>query len=819
MVNAETSPVIPDPHAPDPPVASAQPGDVSPAGPDRQPGELFALAASETARGPIMTWRVARVALPIPGASVFDYAIPEPLVPVIEAGMRVNVPLGAGHKAGVCVEIAEVRTAFEPRYLDAMVDEPGKPMFTPHMLELSRWVADYYGGSLGQALNTAVPASVRRKGGRRTIVVVKPNVSVEEGAVIAENLIASPATQKQGRALKTLITFAEDITPSRLASRLGITLSPIRTLARNGLVRYERVPIKTHEVFDPTPEEPAPIHKLNNEQLGAVNALEAAVQRGGFAPFLLWGVTGSGKTEVYIKAIEAALALGKSAIVLVPEIALTPQTQRRFEARFERVALLHSALTDRERHAQWQAVRNGDARVVVGPRSAVFAPAHDLGLIIVDEEHESSYKQENTPRYHARDVAVQRAALLGATVVLGSATPSVETMLNARAKKYGMLRLTRRVENRELPVVDVVDMGIECRDLKRLVIFSRLLVDRLDACIQAGEQAILCLNRRGFNTFVHCTRCGWSLQCPYCAVAMTFHRKLGRAVCHYCYDTREINREMPCPDCGHAPVSYQGVGVEQVEAQLNRDFPELRVARMDSDTMTTRAAYEETLTAFREGELDVLVGTQMIAKGLDFPNVTLVGVVSADSSLHLPDFRARERTFQLIAQVAGRAGRGDRTGTVIVQSFRPDDPAIVLASKHDVERFFEVEVRDRRNGNYPPFCRLINLTAEGRDEHTTEGTLIAIAERLRALRGEPSALAREPAIANAAPELREAVMTAQVLGPAPAPIARLRGKYRFQLLIKATGSRTVRQIVPFVRMQLAPRHTTVSIDVDPMSFL
>jgi primosomal protein N' (replication factor Y) len=524
-----------------------------------------------------------------------------------------------------------------------------------------------------------------------------------------------------------------------------------------------------------------------------VAALEAALSAERFAPFLLLGVTGSGKTEVYLRAIEACRRQGRQALVLVPEIALTPQTVARLGARFDRVAVLHSALGDAQRARAWRRIRAGEADVVIGPRSAVFAPVPRLGLVVVDEEHEPSFKQQNAPRYHARDLALVRAQRAGAVVVLGSATPSLESWHHAREGRYGLLRLPERVAGRTLPGVQIVDLGAPEERAGPGALFSRTLQTRLREALRAGHQAILFQNRRGFATSVACPRCGLVVRCEHCDVALTYHRSEARALCHLCGHERRL--PPACPDCALPGLRMRGVGTQTVEQELERIAPGVRLARLDSDTMGGRDAYEEVLGRFARREIDVLVGTQMIAKGLDFPGVTLVGVVSADTALALPDFRAAERTFQLLAQVAGRAGRGDDDGRVVVQTRLPDHPAVEMAAAQDFERFAEHEIADRRAHGYPPFGRLLRVLVRG--PKASE-----VSARARAT--------RDLAVASAAPSV-------EVLGPAPPPVARVQGRWREQVLVKAPDHREVARVLEALRAAPRPRgRVEESYDVDPV---
>jgi primosomal protein N' (replication factor Y) len=537
---------------------------------------------------------------------------------------------------------------------------------------------------------------------------------------------------------------------------------------------------------------------LNAAQRAAFEAIRASIQAHESRTFLLYGVTGSGKTEVYLCAIDAALVDGRSALLLVPEIALTPAVAGQFFSRFgDKVAILHSAFSDWERSDQWRRVRSGNAAVVVGTRSGVFAPVRNLGLIIVDEEHDQSYKQEETPRYNARDVAIVRAQGAGACVVLGSATPSLESRYNAERGKYTLLELPERIEARPMPHVELIDMRTEFLETRQQAIFSRRLVEAVAHRLNHGEQIIMLLNRRGFSSFVACRSCGERVQCVNCSVTLTFHRRDRRLLCHYCNYAERVPAH--CPKCQSEHIYFLGVGSEKVEEELHRGFPTARMVRLDRDTATAKRQYEAILQGFREGSYDILVGTQMIAKGHDIPNVTLVGVVSADVGLGLPDFRAAERTFQLLTQVAGRAGRGTLPGSVLVQTINPDHYAVRLAAAQDYQSFYEKELQFRRMLHYPPFSAMANL-------------LVRSEQQEQALR--------------LSTELGHCLMPApdkiKVMGPAPAPVTRLKNEYRYQFLIKSASRKALNQLLRRAQA-FAQDHkwnaTALVIDVDPLSLM
>jgi primosomal protein N' len=542
---------------------------------------------------------------------------------------------------------------------------------------------------------------------------------------------------------------------------------------------------------------------------------------------LLHGVTGSGKTEVYLQAIAHALEQGKGAIVLVPEISLTPQTVERFKARFSSgplrtlVAVLHSHLSAGERHDEWHKIRQGRARIVIGARSAIFAPVDPLGLIIVDEEHEHSYKQEESPRYHARDVAVVRGQMEGAVVVLGSATPSMESYHNAQRGKYELLSLPTRVDDQKMPIVRVVDMRSEGRKQKGIPIFSQQLKEAITQRLERREQTILFLNRRGYSTSLQCPDCGYVAECPNCSVSLTYHRRAALLMCHICSHTTTAPRACPERHCGNAAIRYSGLGTEKVEDTLAKLFPHARVTRMDSDTLKRKEDYRRILGDFRAGKIDILVGTQMIAKGLHFPNVTLVGIIYADLSLHMPDFRAGERTFQLLTQVAGRAGRGDIEGEVFVQAFTPFHPAIQYARRHDFTGFYEQEIEFREQLRYPPLARIALLTLRGRNEEKVKLTATHVRSELQKLVEQKAANAsagESASMVNAETNgSGYAIPDLVIAGPAPAPLAKAETYYRYQIMLRTRAMTKLSRAIAHLQTTLAlPDDVQLAVDIDPV---
>lgn len=733
------------------------------------------------------------VALNRPIRTLFTYGVTEALAGRVEIGVRVSVPFSGRREIGVVVGQPESTDvpANRLKSIHDVLDE--RPTVEPGMLELTRWIADYYACSWGEALAAALPAALKREGGRKTVAVYAPAPGVDASR-LAE--LSGTALAKQHRVLRTLLEAGGPIPRVDLLKKLGVTDAPLRSLVKRGLAAVEHV-VQAPDALLAGGEGDRPRHaSLTPDQQSAVEGLTAVLDERTFHPALLYGVTGSGKTEVYLRLIEAALERGLGAIVLVPEIALTPQTVGWFVDRFGAVAVLHSGMSDAQRLDMWERVRSGRSRVVVGARSAIFAPVEDLGVVVVDEEHEPSYKQASVPRYHARDVAVLRAKNEGAVCVLGSATPSLESWRNANQKRYHLYKLRARASGRPLPKVEVVDMRGERGERGHTRLFSRRLEQLLRETIARGEQAILFINRRGFSPVLWCQQCGATLQCEQCDVAMTWHKRIERMVCHSCCDEIEIPKV--CPSCTAPALRFLGAGSQRVEEILSAVAPHAKIGRMDSDTMMRREDYEETLSAFGRGELDVLVGTQMIAKGLDFPKVTLVGIVSADASLHQPDFRAAERTFQLVSQVAGRAGRADLPGHIVVQTTATDEPAIIHAARHDFDAFALEEDRSRQEHGYPPYRRLLRVVWEDTEE-----------DRVAEASARAAAILRE--------QLKDHEV--QVLGPAPAPMAMQRGRHRRHLLLKAKTTGQGLSRARAVLANLQTQRPRMAIDVDPASMM
>jgi primosomal protein N' (replication factor Y) len=798
------------------------------------------------------------VSLPVPLDQSFTYRLPETLRHRVRTGCRVLVPFGTRKLTGVVVKVHDQPPGGPLKEVLRLVDE--EPVLDSELLALGSWISQYYCAPLGEVLRSMTPLSGEVRKTRQYSLT-------DSGRDAARQLVLG-ATEEDAAVQVLQLLEARPLSSSYLEKKLPNAARVIRSLEKKGFIEIEnleapRDPLRasatrlraswlavvpddvkltkrerelhaflelhpgTHnlaeleasvtgasqaarslarrKVITLEPESPTgvfqsegPPRTLNPHQLETYQQIEAALRGGKFHTFLLQGVTGSGKTEVYLRSIDACLALGRSALLLVPEIALTPAVAGDFFHRFgDRVAILHSAFHDAERAEQWRRIRAGLATVVVGTRSGVFAPVKNLGLVVIDEEHDASYKQQETPRYNGRDVAIVRAQGAGAVAILGSATPSLESRYNVQRGKYTLLTLPERIEKRPMPDVEVIDMRQEFLETRKLATFSRRLVDMIAERLEKGEQTMLLLNRRGFSSFVACRACGEKLECVNCAVTLTYHRRDRRMLCHYCNYAQKV--PAVCPKCGSEYLNFIGTGSEKVEEELHRDFPTARIARMDRDTVSGKRHFETILHGFREGDSDILVGTQMIAKGHDIPNVTLVGIVSADVGLGLPDFRAAERTFQLLTQAAGRAGRGDLPGIVLIQTINPEHYAIRYASEQNYDGFYEKEIQFRKLMRYPPFAALANVLVRSQKQ---EEALEMSTELGRMLDPAPEGL--------------------KILGPAEAPVPKLKSEFRYQLLIKAADRKRLNETLRELRRFTQERKwgpTALVIDVDPLTLL
>ena len=699
--------------------------------------------------------------LPIKGLEKrLEYRIPSVLRGKLRRGCLARIPLRNRQELGVVTDLVEkgqLAAGSLKSLQDLVMDHPA---LTRDSAELMDWMRDYYGASYERLLETFIPAVVRRGMGRK----------LEKRLVLKENFSPEAWETLKKRAPKQALAYrflGDQVTPlkkSLVAKRLVVSASVLDGLVKKGLVREELQALERvayADEFGEAEEAQNQEFELTGEQSRCVDSIGASLKKGKFKVHLLHGVTGSGKTEVYLRAIQPVIQAGKTVIFLVPEVVLTPQTVGRLRARLNRfnckTVVWHSHLSDGERLDAWISLASGKTRVVVGARSALFAPLRNLGLIIVDEEHEPAYKQEETPRYHARDVAVYRAKLNDAICLLGSATPSLESLYNVSIGKYACDRLYKRVDNRRMPTVHVVDMRQEHISHKRAVTLSRSLVSMLRDRVDKREQAILFLNRRGYSRSMICPQCGWVAQCRHCSIPLTFHRKGDKLVCHLC--GLEDPAPATCPACGSAHIKRKGAGTQKVEVVVKKILPQATVVRIDADTMNKKNLFRKILSDFRRGRIDILVGTQMIAKGLDFPNVTLVGLIDADISLHLPDFRAHERTFQLLVQVAGRAGRGDLSGEVVVQSFTPYVGPIQFARREDFDGFLEEELALRQEHNYPPYRNLIHHMFRGLNPEKVEFFAEQWVKHLEAAD----------------------LGWVEIRGPVPAPIEKIKDYYRYQV--------------------------------------
>ena len=749
-----------------------------------------------------------QVALPLPLFQTFTYAVEDGLTNPVRVGSRVIVPLRNDKEVGICVGLSDASPL--KRKPKAVVESPDvEPAVGASLLELCKWMADYYVVPLGVVLRAVLPAALT--GANAPTPSRKIRRVVKIGAEIPSLLERDKtfARKKQQRAVFELIeSLGGRTTVEHLTSQLDFSPSVLKSLDKSGLIsieeeEVERDPFASRGGISTARLRPSPA------QQHAIDTM-ASAEPG--SVFLLHGITGSGKTLVYIELLRKIVEeRGKTAIVLVPEIALTPQTVDRFRAAFgDKIAVLHSALSEGERYDAWLGLKRGDKRIVVGARSAVFAPLENLGAIIVDEEHESSYKQGETPRYHAREVAIVRARNDGAITVLGSATPSLESWSNAEAGKYTLLTLPDRVGGGKLPDVDVIDLRKTPVDYTAMaqggVEYGAVIREPLHQAIvdtmQRGEQTILLLNRRGYSSFVQCMDCGSVATCPHCSITLTIHRNPERLVCHYCLHKEEPRPD--CPRCGGRNLKQRGLGTQQVERLLCERFPSATIARMDVDTTSGKWSHTRILDRVASGEIDILLGTQMIAKGLDFPNVTLVGVVDADVGINLPDFRASERSFQLLSQVAGRAGRGEKGGRVLIQTRLPNHHAVRYAVSHDYVSFVREELDGRKDPVYPPNVRLANIVFSGTIEDSTAKLAIHAAEWLREL-----------IAMRAGDEIT-------VVGPAPCPIERIKSRWRWHVLLKSAHPGELTRVSRYFMERFDVPTTAqlrVTLDRDPVALL
>lgn len=783
----------------------------------------------------------------------YTYLVPDEWQAVIECGMRVEVPFGEGNRhiqgfvTALPTELEESKLSLKS--LIRVIDLA--PVVNQELLQLADYMKDVTFSFKINCLQTMLPAAMKAAYQKKFVLLDEDHPVKEtyfsqsneidwdvieaagaltifkrlreQSIVELRYLVKEKVNKKMIRYVKSLVTtdnyfvFKEQLRPNALRQhqlleqlkttpRETVTFyrekellsTHLKTAEKNGWLSFEEVesyrdPFENHDFPKTLP------WQLNAEQQQAVSRILAAEAQGEATTFLLEGITGSGKTEVYLQSIAEILNKGKTAMMLVPEIALTPQMVQRFKSRFGKaVAVLHSGLSQGEKYDEWRKIERGEAQVVVGARSAVFAPLQKIGLIIIDEEHEATYKQEDTPRYHARDLAIWRSQYHHCPVILGSATPSLESRARAQKKRYELLYLTQRAhENAQLPSVTIVDLKEEYAQ-KNTSTFSRLLQEKISNRLQQKEQIVLLLNRRGYSSFMMCRDCGYVLPCPNCDISLTLHMDVKKMRCHYCGHQENIPKK--CPDCQGEKIRYYGTGTQKVEEELQERFPSARILRMDVDTTRKKGAHEKILKAFEEQEADILLGTQMIAKGLDYPNITLVGVLNADTALNLPDFRSSERTFQLLTQVSGRAGRGAKPGEVIVQTFNPEHHSIVLAQAQDYEAFYQQEMILRHQSGYPPFYFTVKITISHPAEQVVAKKSYQIAEQLKN---------------GLSPESR-------ILGPTPSGIARIKNRYYYQIILKYKHEvhlhRMLREILETSQSEQR-KNLYVSIDYEPLNFI
>lgn len=793
---------------------------------------------------------IARVSLEIALRKEFDYLVPPGLAGRVEVGSRVQVPFGPRKVLGVVTALAEESAHAKLKPIIKVIG--AQTLVTPKVLKLARWIADYYCCAPEIALKSVLPEVVRREesGWRERLFVRALPVSGE-----------FPKLPKRQQEVWNIIEERRELPLTDLLALVETTATTVRRLEDRGLVEiapqiserdpYAREHILPSQTLALNEAQAAALDKITKAMNGTDEQSRMANAKSGesrkepvsslatrHSSFLLHGVTGSGKTEIYLQALDYCLSRGKGAIVLVPEISLTPQTVERFKARFchgpqqTLVAVLHSHLSAGERHDEWHKIRQGRARIVIGARSAIFAPVEPLGLIIVDEEHEHTYKQEEAPRYHARDVAVVRGQMENAVVVLGSATPSLESFYNCKRGKYALLVLPERVDHQKMPHVRVVDMRQAARKEKGNLIFSPQLKEAITQRLERGEQTILFLNRRGYSTSLQCPLCGYVAECPNCSLSLTYHRPEQNLRCHLCGHVEPVPAACPNEKCRNPAIRYSGLGTQRVEDTLAKLFPHARVKRMDADVMKRKDDYRRVLGDFRTGKIDILVGTQMIAKGLHFPNVTLVGIIYADLALHQPDFRAGERTFQLLTQVAGRAGRGDVEGEVFVQAFTPFHPAIQYARRHDFVGFYEQEIEFREQLKYPPVSRVALLTLKGRNEEKVKFSAEHVRRELDKLTssgdsesGKVRKRESEKHEMKSAGEISHSptfppahFRDLVIAGPAPAPLLRAETFYRYQLMLRTRAMSKLSHALAGMMTTLAlPEDVTLTVDIDPVS--
>jgi primosomal protein N' (replication factor Y) len=721
-----------------------------------------------------------------------DYGVPKELLPLAKRGMQVTVPLRNRLRTGYILDIKEKSSCSKILPLHAIANQ--EELLLPELFELALWMSRYYNASLRQVLKSILPATIRHQVRGKEQLFIERVLSKEKLREVC--LLLRRKKPAQARVIDTLLMASDGLLLTELLEKAGVGKRPIEQLEKQGVLKIEKIhfdrsPLKNVEYIKTPP-------KLLNEAQGeALKKMISALQEKKFETHLLYGITGSGKTEIYLQAIEYTLQLGLSALMLVPEISLTGQTIERFMTRFDRrIALLHHRLSEGERRDEWHRIHRGEAKIVIGARSALFAPLRNLGIIIVDEEHDAAYKQsEEAPCYHARDVAVMRGKINQALVVLGSATPSIESYFNAERKKYILSFLPHRASQATLPHVHVIDMKREYEKANGFTPFSELLIESIKKRIALGEQVILFLNRRGYHTSLQCIRCGYIFSCTSCSTSLTFHRNADILACHLC-DKQITPLPRLCPQCkqGEA-LKFKGIGTEQLERHVHALFPGVRTLRIDSDTTRHKGSHERLFNAFRTQKADILIGTQMIAKGLHFPAVTLVAAIHCDSGLQIPDFRASERTFQQITQVSGRSGRGELSGEVILQTLLPDNTTLSQAASQDYEQFFRTEIETRKIFSFPPYTHLIKLTFSGLDASAVQQEAQSFCSKVSQKLGNPYVV--HPVV--------------------PSGYAKIKDRFRFQCLIRTPHVYPVNCAIQKSGEEFPLKKSKLLVDVDPLS--
>lgn len=737
----------------------------------------------------------AEVVINIPLNRIFHYNIPPGLKENLTTGMRVKIPFSNKIVTGICVGFANTPLPYTMKDIISVLDTA--PLIDNGMLQVTKWLSSHYCCGWGEAIYAVIPPVVRSRVKEKWNIFIKgaDHIPVLDHTTLSEIKTRAP---KQARALEILREFSGEISAKELSRISGCQMQGLRQLEKKGLIIVKRKLLEAEN-------QPVDIALLQQhltftqEQQDAFDKINKRLTQPMPSVILLHGVTGSGKTEIYLQTMSKVIGQNRKVIFLVPEISLTSQTIERIRARFNHVAVLHSHLLGTFHHSQWNDIKENKVDIVIGARSSIFAPLKNIGLIILDEEHENTYKQENAPRYHARDIAILRATYENALVILGSATPSLESYYHALCGDYEKIVLPKRIGERQLPSIEIVDMREEVCKRKRYRIISQRLEYYMNQALAKNEQVILFLNRRGFAPYIHCKRCGFVLKCHQCDIPVTFHKKLNITLCHYCH--AETAPPESCPDCLASHINYRGFGTEKIEDEIIAKFPHYKIIRMDSDSMRVRGAHEKALTAFERGEIQILLGTQMIAKGLDFPNVTLVGVISADTILNLPDFRASERTFQLISQVAGRTGRGPKGGRVVVQSFNPQHYSITYAAAHDYDGFAEKELGYRKQLNYPPFGKLTRIVFRSPNEEKVKEKASLVADTLKEM-------------------VKTNGNCLEILGPSPTPLTKINNMFRWHLLLKAQNYDSIHHALQGIADMLkSSKGVQAMVDVDPYMML